>query len=110
MENVFNESPYILETMVYGEPSEDGLREEIKAIVVPDYKYIEQSGATAGAMSDQETEAIIKEEVSKMCSQFADYKRVKEKDVSIRREEFPKTSTKKIQRFLVLQEMEGTAK
>ncbi len=109
VEDVLNESPYILETMVYGEPSEDGLREEIKAIVVPDYEYIEQSGATAGAMSDQETQAIIKEEVSKMCSQFADYKRVKEKDVSIRREEFPKTSTKKIQRFLVLQEMEGTA-
>ncbi len=97
-------SPYILETLVLGRAAEEATpkrvrREEVWAIVVPDYEYFDQIAQERGiAFDEAKIEATIKEEVSKRCAEIADYKRVKY--FTIREEEFEKTSTRKIKRYL----------
>jgi len=97
-------SPYILETLVLRRAAEEATpkrvrREEVWAIVVPDYEYFDQIAQERGITFDEaKIEATIKEEVSKRCAEIADYKRVKY--FTIREEEFEKTSTRKIKRYL----------
>lgn len=97
-------SPYILETLVLGRAPEEATpkrvrREQVWAIVVPDYEYFDQIAQERGiAFDEAKIEATIKEEVSKRCAEIADYKRVKY--FTIREEEFEKTSTRKIKRYL----------
>jgi long-chain acyl-CoA synthetase len=97
-------SPYILETLVLRRAAEEATpkrvrREEVWAIVVPDYEYFDQIAQERGiAFDEAKIEATIKEEVSKRCAEIADYKRVKY--FTIREEEFEKTSTRKIKRYL----------
>ena len=49
-------------------------------------------------INDEYIESRIRQEVNILCKKLADYKRVKV--ISIRQEEFPKTTTRKIKRFL----------
>jgi len=97
-------SPYILEALVLGKAAEEATpkrvrREEVWAIVVPDYEYFDQVAQERGiAFDEAKIEATIKEEVSRRCAEIADYKRVKY--FTIREEEFEKTSTRKIKRYL----------
>ncbi len=97
-------SPYILETLVLRRAAEEATpkrvrREEVWAIVVPDYEYFDQIAQERGiAFDEAKIEATIKEEVSRRCAEIADYKRVKY--FTIREEEFEKTSTRKIKRYL----------
>ncbi|KPJ48596.1 MAG: hypothetical protein AMJ41_04595, partial [candidate division Zixibacteria bacterium DG_27] len=97
-------SPYILEALVLGRAAEEVApkrvrREEVWAIIVPDYEYFDQiAQERAIAFDEARIEATIKEEVSKGCAEIADYKRVKY--FTIREEEFEKTSTRKIKRYL----------
>ena len=97
-------SPYILETLVLRRAAEEATpkrvrREQVWAIVVPDYEYFDQIAQERGiAFDEAKIEATIKEEVSKRCAEIADYKRVKY--FTIREEEFEKTSTRKIKRYL----------
>lgn len=97
-------SPYILETLVLGRAPEEATpkrvrREQVWAIVVPDYEYFDQIAQERGiAFDEAKIEATIKEEVSRRCAEIADYKRVKY--FTIREEEFEKTSTRKIKRYL----------
>lgn len=100
IENVINRSPYILESMVYGAHLGEGKGEEIRAMVVPDHEYLSQRADERGqAFSDEEIEGLVRKEVAEHCSEIAEYNRVRQ--VEIRREEFPKTSTRKIKRHMV---------
>lgn len=100
-----NKSPYILESLVVGRLTRDRRGEEIQAIVVPDYEYFDLLAADAGtSFTTEEIEKIIKREVHDRCAHLADYKRVKY--IQSREEEFEKTSTKKIKRFLFTQRPE----
>jgi len=100
IENVLNRSPYILESMVYGADVLGGRDEEIRAIIVPDYEYLSQRADEQGqAFSDEEIESLVRNEAAEHCSEIAEYKRVRQ--VEIRKEEFPKTSTRKIKRYMV---------
>lgn len=105
IEHELGKSPYILESLVLGFSTGAKRREEIQAIIVPDYEYFdilsEESGKT---FTSEEIEAIIKKEVADICAHLASYKRVKY--VQLREEEFEKTSTKKIKRFLFTQKPE----
>lgn len=99
IEAELNKSPYILESIVLGRSTREQRGEEIEAIIVPDYEYFDLVAAERDKpFTTEEIEATIKSEANKMCSILADYKKIKY--IQIRDEEFEKTSTKKIKRFL----------
>lgn len=99
IEAELNKSLYILESIVLGRPTREQRGEEIEAIIVPDYEYFDLVAAERDKpFSTEEIEATIKGEANEMCSILADYKKIKY--IQIRDEEFEKTSTKKIKRFL----------
>ncbi len=59
--------------------------------------YAREHGKTH--FGPQEVEDLIRKEVQDQCKNLADFKRVKK--FSLREDEFPKTTTKKIKRFVV---------
>jgi len=96
IENRLVQSSYILEAIVLGKKIPTG-REEVEAVIVPDYEYLQQVYKEQN-IDEEKVKSIIKEEIDKCCEGIADYKRVKH--FQIRKEEFEKTSTRKIKRFL----------
>ncbi len=100
IEEKLNESPFILESLVIGVPvSEDVKGENIFAYIVPDYDYIETFASVhAVKVDDEKIEELIRNEVKKVNQSLPAYKKIK--DFRIRTEELPKTSTKKIKRYL----------
>jgi long-chain acyl-CoA synthetase len=98
-------SPYILETLVYGSKGATG-REEVSAIIYPDFKQlairldkdweeINPNDFTAG-----EIKSVLDVEIKSICRGMADYKRIK--NISYIRQEFEKTTTRKIKRHLYI--------
>jgi len=74
-------------------------REVVGAVVYPDYEYLEGEARRAGVpLTDEFVEGRVREAVAGCCRSLADYKRVK--IIKIRKEEFPKTTTRKIKRYL----------
>jgi long-chain acyl-CoA synthetase len=105
IESELNKSPYILESLVLGRPLEGTRGEEIEAIIVPDYEYFNSLTAETGRdYTTDEIERIIKGEVHRLSSGLAEFKKVKY--IRIREDEFEKTSTKKIKRYLFTQKAE----
>ena len=100
VEIVLNASPYILESLVLGRPNAaSGGGEEIEAIIVPDLEYFSaRADEKAITLTEEYIGKTIRLEVSRQCEQLADYKRVKY--VILRDEDFEKTSTRKIKRYL----------
>ncbi|OGC89789.1 MAG: hypothetical protein A2W25_02800 [candidate division Zixibacteria bacterium RBG_16_53_22] len=99
IESELNKSPYILESLVLGRAPEGMRGEEIEAIVVPDQEYFNNLTTETGHnFTSEEIEKIITSEVQRLSSGLAEFKRVKY--VQIRLEEFEKTSTRKIKRYL----------
>ena len=96
VEAELNKSPFILESMVYGKRVSSG-GEEVRAVIVPDYETIGVEFPNKN-LSDDEIHKLISKEVKNAMKQIAPYKRVK--SFSIRDEEFHKTSTRKIKRYL----------
>jgi len=97
IEAEINKSPYILESMVYGHPLPNG-GEEVRALLVPDFETI-ASVFDGNMPSEDEIENLVVKEARKHLRRVAAYKRPK--SFIIRNEELPKTSTKKIKRFLL---------
>jgi long-chain acyl-CoA synthetase len=96
IENQLLQSPFILEALVLGRKVSEGV-EEVEAIIVPNYEYIQQISKDQN-WDEEKIRILIKAEIAKCCEGIADYKRVKH--FQIRKEEFEKTSTRKIKRFL----------
>ena len=96
-------SIYISEVLVLGATDEKSGEEFVRAIIVPDFEYLEQNSLP---LDDISVEKLIRREVKTICDNMADYKRVKE--IEIRKEEFPKTSTRKVKRFLVKSQPSAT--
>ena len=97
MEHELSKSPFILEALVLGRMVGD--REEVHAIVVPDSEYFDTYAKDHDiALNENKVKEILKKEIGEYCTGLADYKRVK--DFEVREEEFPKSSTKKIKRYL----------
>jgi len=99
IEDVLNRSPYILECMVYGE--KDPKQDEIIAvqIVVDAESFIEVAEREGIDINDELINKIIAEEIAKTNKQLAAYKQIRE--FYIRDNEFEKTTTQKIKRYLV---------
>lgn len=100
VENHLLKSPYIAEIMVYGHKV-GATAEEVYAVIFPDEEALfnlakERDGEPLAAT---EIEDLIRKEVLIYGKDLADYKRVKK--FTLREDEFPKTTTRKIKRYIV---------
>ncbi|MBU0635178.1 MAG: AMP-binding protein [Candidatus Omnitrophica bacterium] len=92
-------SPYIKDACVFGSIAKKGLRkgtEEVKAIIVPDLDYFI---STAKLATQEQMQALIKQEINTISRHLAGYKRVV--DFRIYNKELPKTTTLKVKRRYV---------
>ncbi|HTM57430.1 MAG TPA: AMP-binding protein, partial [Candidatus Udaeobacter sp.] len=90
--------PYILEVVVVGGRDARGEREEVHAHVFPDRARLEElARSTHATFDDAWVESTLKREIETRGLALAPYKRVKR--VIVRKREFPKTATGKIQRL-----------
>jgi long-chain acyl-CoA synthetase len=107
VENELLKSPFISEVIVYGNKLAPAT-EEIHAIIYPDREAFDDYGRREGkaTLDRSDLEQVLRAEVRAACSGLAIYKRVKK--FTIREEEFPKTTTRKIKRFEVAEELNGS--
>lgn len=100
VENELLKSEFISEVMVYGHKA-GGSAEDVHAIIFPNQEALDNHAQAnnAAPMTVADVQAIIKREVQTACNGLADYKRVKK--FTLRDDEFPKTTTRKIKRFEV---------
>ena len=100
IENQLLKSPYIAEIMVYGHRV-GATAEEVYAIIFPEEEalFARAKEQNVSTLTAEDVEALIRKEVLTYGKDLADYKRVKK--FTIREDEFPKTTTKKIKRYIV---------
>lgn len=100
VEMQINQSPIILESVALGyRPPGETVGEQVGVIVVPDEEGIAAlEAAEKRKLSEKEIEARLRAAVKKQVDALADYKHPRR--VQIRWEEFNKTSTGKIKRYL----------
>ena len=100
VENQINRSPFILECVVLGyhEPGEP-VGEHVGIIVAPNEEAIAaHEKATRKKLSEDEIRDLLRAEVRKQAQERAEFKRPRR--IQVRWEEFNKTSTGKIKRYL----------
>jgi len=98
VENQLLKSSFIAEIVVYGHKV-DRSTEEVYASIFPceEALFDFQQRQGKGPLSAAEVELLIRQDVIKYGKGLADYKRVKK--FSLREDEFPKTTTRKIKRY-----------
>ena len=86
--------------MVYGHKL-SASAEEVHALIYPDADTLDGLARSRNetVLSEREMEELFRREVMNAGKQLADYKRVKK--FTLREDEFPKTTTRKIKRFAV---------
>ena len=94
IEERINSSPLITESIVIG--AKRGNDEVPFAIIVPDYDGLDKHFSSK--WTDDDVQRAIKELIERVNSEIAPFKRIK--GFKLQQEEFPKTSTKKIKRYL----------
>jgi len=99
VEDVLNRSPFVLESYVFGE--EDAKLDEIIAaqIVVDAEAFIELSESKGVKITPEMIHEVIANEVKKTNAELPGFKQIK--TFKIREQEFEKTTTQKIKRYLV---------
>jgi long-chain acyl-CoA synthetase len=102
IEDVLHRSPYVLESLVYGE--KDPKQDEIIAvqIVVDAEALIELSESKGIQITDSLINEVIAKEVRAANNMLPAYKQIKK--FYIRDQEFEKTTTQKIKRYLVVRQ------
>jgi long-chain acyl-CoA synthetase len=104
IEEKLSRSPFVAECMVLGRRNEKTGREDVTVVIVPDYEHFELGAREKGYELDQhKIRETLRREVGRVNTELAPFKRIK--DFQLRDEELPKTSTKKVKRYL----MEGEA-
>ncbi len=94
------ESDYVLECLALGyrEPG-DAAGERVGLIAVPNQSALETLENREGKrLSDAEIEQLVRDDIRKQLNELSDYKRPRR--IEIRFEEFEKTTTEKIKRYL----------
>jgi long-chain acyl-CoA synthetase len=92
-------SPFVKETIVVGRSHPRTKTEEIHAIIHPDFEVLDRLGKERGiTLTNRAIQELLGQHVDKVNGVLAEYKRVRH--FSIREEEFPKTTTNKIRRYL----------
>jgi long-chain acyl-CoA synthetase len=99
IENLLTASPLLAEVIVVGNRAPDG-GEEPHAIIHPDPDVLAVMAKEKGvaSFSDEEVRAIVRAEMQRCCAGAAGYKVPHSFEVSV--EELPKTSTRKVKRFM----------
>ena len=98
LEEPLNECPFILESMVLAIKDRKG-NDRVGAIIVPDYDALGSAPELEGKPTEEEIKNLISTKIKEISSNLPEYKRIYE--FQIRNEEFPKTATHKIKRYLV---------
>jgi len=97
IEYLLGENKFVLESLVWGGLDPDPAKTEVQAIIVPNTDgFDEEFGASS--YDDGKMEEVIAEVVKSVNRKLANYKRIKQ--FSLRSEEFEKTTTRKIKRYL----------
>ncbi len=92
-------SPFIKEVIVLARIHPRTKNEEVHAIIYPDFEILDEYSLEKGMTKDKKTiRKLIEEHVEKTNTVLAGYKRIR--NFSIREDEFPKTTTQKIKRYL----------
>jgi long-chain acyl-CoA synthetase len=102
VEDVLHRSPFILESLVYGE--RDPKMDEIIAaqIVVDAEAFVELSETKGLKITDELINEVIGKEVRIANEELSSHKQIRK--FYIREQEFEKTTTQKIKRYLVVQQ------
>jgi long-chain acyl-CoA synthetase len=100
VENELLKSRFIAEVMVYGHKV-GPMAEEVHAVIHPNQEALDDYALKhgQGPLSLADVERLMRDEVLIAGKELADYKRVKR--FTLREDEFPKTTTRKIKRFAV---------
>ncbi|MEO0294260.1 MAG: AMP-binding protein [candidate division WOR-3 bacterium] len=101
IENYLSQSPLIEEVLVLSKPNPKTGSEELVAIVYPNYEELDEY-CRKHRIEEKDPHKIINEEIKKLNQDLTDFKRIRR--VLIRDEEFPKTPTRKIKRYLFEEE------
>ena len=100
VENELLQSHFISEIMIYGHKVNETV-EEVHAMIYPDHDALDgyfQKQNKSDA-DERDIEELIRQEVLEYGKNLANYKRVRR--FTLREDEFPKTTTRKIKRFVV---------
>jgi long-chain acyl-CoA synthetase len=101
IEHYLNRQRFISESLVLGVTRESGYGEDVGALIYPDFEqidaYLQEDGGGRKA-TPEEIQKLIRQDVDTGQAELAEYKRVRR--FRIIDEEFQKTSTRKIKRFL----------
>jgi long-chain acyl-CoA synthetase len=99
VEATLNRSPFVLESLAWEGPDAGGKVEEVYATIVPDREEFDRySKAQNKELTEELVEETLRAAIREECSTLAPYKRVR--SFAIRWEEFDKTTTRKIKRYL----------
>ena len=99
IEHYLNRRQYVAEALVLGIQRESGYGEEVAALIYPDYEQVDLYFETLGkkARAD-DVYNLIKQQIKEAQVELEDFKHIRK--FRIVEEEFQKTSTRKIKRFL----------
>ena len=100
IEDLLNRSPFVLESLVYGE--RDAKHDEIIAVqvVVDAEAFIERAETRGTPITDEVMKGVIADEVAQVNGQLPAFKQIRK--FYIRDREFEKTTTQKVKRFLAV--------
>ena len=97
IEYILGESKFVLESLVWGGVDPNPAKTEVQAIIVPNTDgFDDEFGASK--YDDEKMDKVIAGVVKDANKKLANYKRIKQ--FSLRAEEFEKTTTRKIKRYL----------
>jgi long-chain acyl-CoA synthetase len=100
VEACLNRSPFVLESLAWeGPDAPSGKVEEVQATIVPNREEFDRLCKERGVeFTDQLVDEVLRREIHEQCAPLLPYKRVRK--FTIRWEEFDKTTTRKIKRYL----------
>jgi long-chain acyl-CoA synthetase len=100
IEDILKRSPYVQECLVYGE-DDPKLDEIICAQIVVDAEaFIELSESRGEQITPELINKVLGEEVKKANAELSSFKQIRK--FTVREQEFEKTTTQKIKRYLIL--------
>jgi len=101
LEELLLKSEWIKEVLVVPRIDAKTKKEEVCALIYPDYELLEENSATKSiTLSVEEVQAVYKDIIRKINENLPIYKRITQ--FEIREEEFPKTTTQKIKRHMFI--------
>lgn len=94
LEVLVNSLPTVTDSMVYGREEEDGKDYIVAVQILPDEEYIKEH--VSADMDEKQLFEMFRDEIHKINMTLPDYKRIR--NILVRKEDFIRTTTKKIKR------------